>query len=70
MSYTYKATFSIGYCDTVEVDLKDLYDTEELDNMTEEELRDKAEEMAWYIIRTECECGYEPDLIEMKKEVE
>lgn len=68
MSYTYKATFSMCHCETVEVDLKDWYDTEELDNMTEEELEDKAQEMAWHTIRTDSE--FEPeDLIEMEKEV-
>ena len=67
MSYTYKATFSMCHCETVEVDLKDWYDTEELDNMTEEELEDKAQEMAWHTARTDCE--FEPeDLIEMVKE--
>ena len=68
MSYTYKATFSMCHCEIVEVDLKDWYDTEELDNMTEEELEDKAQEMAWHTIRTDCEFEAE-DLIEMEKEV-
>ena len=67
MSYTYKATFSMYHCETIEVDLKDWYDTVELDNMTEEELEDKAQEMAWHTIRTDSE--FEPeDLIEMEKE--
>lgn len=68
MSYTYRATFSMAVCETVEVDLKDWYDTEELDNMTEEELEDKAQEIAWHTIRKDSE--FEPeDLIEMEKEV-
>lgn len=68
MSYTYRATFSMCHCETVEVDLKDWYDTEELDNMTEEELDDKAQEMAWHAIIRDSE--FEPeDLIEMEKEV-
>ena len=69
MSYTYKAIFSMCHCETVEVDLKDWYDTEELDNMTEEELRDKAEEVAWNVIRTDCTEFEAEDLIEMEKEV-
>lgn len=68
MSYTYRATFSMCHCETVEVDLKDLYDTEELDNMTETELKEKAEEMAWNTVRTDCTEWEPEDLIEMEKE--
>lgn len=68
MSYTYNATFSMCHCETVKIDLKDWYDTKELDNMTEEELNEKAEEMAWDIIKKECLYDAE-DLIEMEKEV-
>lgn len=70
MSYTYKATFSMCHCSTIEVDLKDWYDTEELDNMTEEELKEKAEEMAWSTIRAECTEWEAEELIEMEKEEE
>ena len=68
MSYTYKATFSMCHCETVEVDLKDWYDTTELDNMTEEELEDKIRAMAWHHICDSSE--FEPEeLIEIEKEV-
>lgn len=68
MSYTYKATFSIHHCETVEVDLKDWYDTKELDNMTEEELENKIVAMAWHHISMNPEFEVE-DLIKIEKEV-